>query len=136
MAECSQLGFELPGLNDKKIEGNFEGGNVSDGGLVVLRQVDRQLGLTKTLAKRLPGQRDPDKIEHSLENRAGRKEAWLMHKDGTELARAQGFYCACSSVLLEFFQFWKIDGASTRSPGCSCTSSDGSSRILLTSTII
>ena len=42
MAECSQLGFELAGLKDKKIEGNFEGGNVtSDGGLVVLRQVDR-----------------------------------------------------------------------------------------------
>src|SRR6516164_3110722 len=69
MAECSQLGFELPCLKGKKIEGNFEGGNVtSDGGLVVLRQVDRWLGLTKSLAKRLPDQRDPDKIEHSLES--------------------------------------------------------------------
>ena len=130
MAECSQLDFELPGFNWRKIEGNFEGGNVSsDGGLVVLRQVDRWLGLTQALAKRLPDQRDPDKIEHSLksmlrpriydlalgyedlndhdslrkdllwqtaterteelascstlcrlENRAGRKEAWLMHE--------------------------------------------------------
>jgi hypothetical protein len=33
MTECSQLGFELPGLSGRKIEGNFEGGNVSsDGG--------------------------------------------------------------------------------------------------------
>ena len=64
MTECSQLGFELPGFNGRKIEGNFEGGNVSsDGGLVVLRQVDRWLGLTQALAKRLPDQRDPDKIE-------------------------------------------------------------------------
>jgi len=23
MAECSQLGFELPGFNGRKIEGNF-----------------------------------------------------------------------------------------------------------------
>ena len=28
MAECSELGFELPGFNGRKIEGNFEGGNV------------------------------------------------------------------------------------------------------------
>src|SRR6266404_8985584 len=52
-----------------KIEGNFEGGNLSnDGGLIVLRQVDRWLGLTQALAKRLPDQRDPDKIEHSLKS--------------------------------------------------------------------
>jgi hypothetical protein len=25
MAECSQLGFELPSSNGRKIEGNFEG---------------------------------------------------------------------------------------------------------------
>src|SRR6201987_4613996 len=130
MTECKQLDFELPGLNGRRIEGNFRGGNVSrDGGLVVLRQVDRFLGLSKALAGRLPDRRDPDRIEHSLEsmlrqriyglalgyedlndhdclrkdllwqtaserteelascstlcrleNRAGRKEAWLIHQ--------------------------------------------------------
>jgi len=130
MAECNQPNFQLPGLNGRRIEGNFQGGNVSsDGGLMLLRQLDRRLGLTKTLAKLLPDRRDPDKIEHSLEsmlrqriyglalgyedlndhdslrkdllwqsaaerseelascstlcrleNRAGRKEAWLMHQ--------------------------------------------------------
>ena len=69
MAECNELEFELPGFSGRKIEGNFEGGNVSsDGGLVLLRQVDRWIGLTKTLAQRLPDCRDPDKIEHSLES--------------------------------------------------------------------
>ena len=69
MAECNELEFELPGFSGRKIEGNFEGGNVSsDGGLVLLRQVDRWIGLTKTLAQRLPDGRDPDKIEHSLES--------------------------------------------------------------------
>jgi Transposase DDE domain group 1 len=97
--------------------------------LVLLRQVDRWIGLTKSLAQRLPEGRDTDKIEHSLEsmlrqriyglalgyedlndhdflrkdllwqtaserreelascstlcrfeNRAGRKEAWLIHE--------------------------------------------------------
>ena len=151
MAECSQLGFELPGLKGKKIEGNFEGGNVtSDGGLVVLRQVDRWLGLTKSLAKRLPDQRDPDKIEHSLEsmlrqriyglalgyqdlndhdslrkdllwqtaaersqelascstlcrleNRAGRKEAWLMHEVLFEQF-LNSFESAPNELILDF----------------------------------
>jgi Transposase DDE domain group 1 len=36
--------------------------------LVLLRQVDRWIGLIKSLAKRLPDKRDPDKIEHSLES--------------------------------------------------------------------
>ena len=69
MTECSEFEFELPGVKGRKIEGNFEGGEVSsDGGLVLLRQVDRWIGLTKGLAKRLPDKRDPDKIEHSLES--------------------------------------------------------------------
>src|ERR1700751_1421989 len=69
MTECKQLDFELPGLNGRRIEGNFRGGNVSrDGGLVVLRQVDRFLGLSKALAGRLPDRRDPDRIQHSLES--------------------------------------------------------------------
>ena len=69
MTECSRLGFELPGFNGRKIQGNFKGGNVSsDGGLVLLRQVGRWIELTKSLAKRLPDKRDPDKIDHSLES--------------------------------------------------------------------
>jgi len=69
MTDCTQLSFELPGLCGRKMEGNFQGGNLSsDGGLVLLRQVDRFMGLTKDLAKRLPDQRDPDKIDHSLQS--------------------------------------------------------------------
>jgi hypothetical protein len=151
MTECNQLDFELPGLNGRRIEGNFRGGNVSsDGGLVVLRQVDRWLGLSKALAKRLPDRRDPDKIEHSLEsmlrqriyglalgyedlndhdflrkdllwqaaaerdeklascstlcrleNRAGRKEAWLMHEVLFEKF-VSSFETAPSRLILDF----------------------------------
>jgi hypothetical protein len=68
MTECNELGFELPGFSGRKIEGNFEGGNVSsDGGLVLLLQVDGWIVLTKAVAQRLPDERDADKIEHSLE---------------------------------------------------------------------
>ena len=151
MADCRQLSFELPGLCGRKIEGNFEGGNLSsDGGLILLRQVDRLMGLTKELAKRLPDRRDPDKIEHSLEsllrqriyglalgyedlndqdslrkdllwqsaaersaelassstlcrleNRAGRKEAWLMHEVLFEKF-VNSFESAPKELILDF----------------------------------
>ncbi len=39
MTECREFDFELPGLKGRKIEGNFDGGEVSsDGGLVLLPQ--------------------------------------------------------------------------------------------------
>jgi len=128
--EDNQLGFEFPGLGRRKIEANFAGGQVSsDGGVMLLRQVDRWLGFTKQLDSILPDRRNPLLIQHSqesllrqriyglalgyedlndhdslrhdllwqtatdrteelgscstlcrLENRAGRKEAWLIHQ--------------------------------------------------------
>jgi len=49
------------------VQASFTGGDVSsDGGLVLLRQVDRRLQLTATLAKRLPDLRDPTKVIHPL----------------------------------------------------------------------
>jgi hypothetical protein len=59
MAECSQIDFELPGFSGRKIEGNFAGGNVSS-------ERTEELASCSTLCR--------------LENRAGRKEAWLMHQ--------------------------------------------------------
>jgi hypothetical protein len=68
MRECNQLAFEFPGFRGRKIGADFGGGNVSsDGGLLLLRQVDRFSGLIKNLAKVLPDYRDPDRIIHSME---------------------------------------------------------------------
>jgi hypothetical protein len=128
--EDNQLGFEFPALGRRKIESNFAGGQVSsDGGLMLLRQVDRLLGFTKQVDRLLLHRRnglliqhcqesllrqrifglalgyedliDHDSLRHDLlwqtatdrtedlgscstlcrlENRAGRKEAGLMHQ--------------------------------------------------------
>jgi hypothetical protein len=130
MADCNSLPIAFPGFGGRKIEADFTGGDVSsDGGVLVVRQVDRWLGLSKRLGEVLPDPRDPDRITHPLEtllqqrlyglalgyedlndhdalrhdplwqtaaerdeplsssstlcrweNRAGRKEAWLMHR--------------------------------------------------------
>jgi hypothetical protein len=64
MTECNQIAFEFPGFRGRKIGADFGGGNVSsDGGLLLLRQVDRFSGLIKNL----PDYRDPDRIIHSME---------------------------------------------------------------------
>jgi Transposase DDE domain group 1 len=130
MADGNALPIEFPGFGSRKIQADFSGGQVSsDGGVLLMRQVDRWIGLTKRLGQLLPDGRDPDRITHSLEtllqqrvyglalgyedlndhdglrhdplwqtaaerdeplgssstlcrweNRAGRKEAWLMHQ--------------------------------------------------------
>lgn len=49
------------------IEANFEGGALSsDGGLMLLRQVDRKLGLSAAVADALHDPRDPERIPHTL----------------------------------------------------------------------
>jgi len=49
------------------IEADFSGGDLSsDGGLLLLRQVDRRLGLTRAAAAALPDPRDPERIRHGL----------------------------------------------------------------------
>ena len=68
MTTCKPLPLQFPGFNGRKIEGDFDGGDVSgDGGVLLLRQADRWIGLTKRLAEVLPDRRDPDRITHSLE---------------------------------------------------------------------
>ena len=69
MTKGNQLSLQFPGVNGRKIEGEFDGGAVSsDGGVLLLRQVDRWIGFTKRLAEVLPDRRDPDRITHSLES--------------------------------------------------------------------
>jgi hypothetical protein len=54
-------------LGRRAIEANFQGGAISsDGGLVLLRQVDRRIGLSKAVADVLHDPRDPDRIIHPL----------------------------------------------------------------------
>jgi hypothetical protein len=65
MPNCTQKEFGFPSFDRRKIEANFQGGDVSsDGGVMLLRQADRRLGLTKALDRVLRDPRDPDQITH------------------------------------------------------------------------
>ena len=67
MTQCiRQLSFGF--LGHKQVVGDFEGGNLSsDGGLMLLSAADRQLGLTAALARCLPDGRDQTKVVHGLD---------------------------------------------------------------------
>ena len=67
MTQClAQLPLGI--LHGKRVTGQFDGGDISsDGGLVLLAQADAQLGLTRRMAACLRDVRQPGKVRHRLE---------------------------------------------------------------------
>ena len=64
---CNPELFAFPAVKKRQVTASFSGGEVtSDGGLVLLRQADRKLGLSQALARVLPDPRDPERITHPL----------------------------------------------------------------------
>jgi hypothetical protein len=69
MPNCTQKEFGFPSFDRRKIEAGFNGGDVSsDGGVMLLREADRRLGLTKALNGMLLDPRDPLLITHPQED--------------------------------------------------------------------
>jgi hypothetical protein len=65
MPNCNSELFHFPSFDRRKIEASFQGGEVSsDGGVMLLREADRRLGLTRALDAALPDPRDPVLITH------------------------------------------------------------------------
>jgi hypothetical protein len=63
MPDCTQEELSFPSFDRRKIEASFTGGDVSsDGGVMLLREADRRLGLTKALDSVLVDPRDPNGI--------------------------------------------------------------------------
>ncbi|MCB1952092.1 MAG: transposase, partial [Rhodocyclaceae bacterium] len=67
MPKCTADQMEFGRLGRRRVEANFEGGTLSsDGGVMLLRQVDRKIGLSAAVAAALHDSRAPDLIEHTL----------------------------------------------------------------------
>jgi hypothetical protein len=61
-----QLGFQQ--LGRREVIGRFDGGAItSDGGGVLLREVEKRSGILKRVAGCFRDYRDPDRIENSVE---------------------------------------------------------------------
>ncbi len=70
MTKCyqnEQLVFAFPRCQKRVVEASFSGGDVtSNGGVLLLRQAERRLGLLKAVAKALPDARRRNSCAHSL----------------------------------------------------------------------
>jgi len=68
MSEDITLPFDLPSVCRKKLSVGFDGGQLSsDAGVLLLRGAERKLGLAGRLASCIRDKRDPNLIEHSIE---------------------------------------------------------------------
>ena len=69
MPVCIKERLYFSSLNRRNIEMDFSGGHVSsDGGVLLLREVDRHIGLTDRISKFLPDLRDQSQVIHSLKS--------------------------------------------------------------------
>lgn len=67
MPKCTTERMEFGRIGRRIIQADFTGGDIStDGGLMLLRQVDKRIGLTRAVAGALEEVRDETRITHTL----------------------------------------------------------------------
>jgi hypothetical protein len=67
MAECNQQFFDFYSVGGRKVEARFDGGRItSDSGALLLRELERSIGVIAKMAACFKDHRDPDLIEHSV----------------------------------------------------------------------
>ena len=68
MPNCTTKQIHFSSFNRKKVQVNFNGGNItSDAGVLLLREVDKKMGLTKALSQVIPDDRHPSYVDHKLQ---------------------------------------------------------------------
>jgi len=90
MTDAIPLPFDLPSVHRKKLTVDFDGGNQSsDGGLLLLRQAERKLGVCRRLADAMPDRRDPSRICHAMFEMVMARVSAIAcgHKDAIDLDR-------------------------------------------------
>ncbi len=66
--ECSELTFAFHPLGVREVCGGFSGGDISsDGGALLLREVERETGIVRRFAGCFSDHRNPELIEHTVE---------------------------------------------------------------------
>lgn len=67
MPNCTNEPIELGKVGRRVIEASFDGGDiVSDGGVLLVRQVDQRIGLTKSIARVFEDRRRRASVSHSM----------------------------------------------------------------------
>jgi hypothetical protein len=122
MTNCKRKSLYFPPHKSKKVELNFTGGDVtSDGGVVLLREIDRKLGLTKQVAALIPDSRDQRYIDHSVEEMLAQRVYGIALgyedlNDHTTLRKDPGFQTAinCGDNLASASTLSRFENTATK----------------------
>jgi Transposase DDE domain group 1 len=96
MTDDNLLPFCFAAVHRKKISAAFDGGRIgSDGGVMLLAQAERRLGIADQLARAIPDRRDPDRVTHLL----------------PDILRARIFAIACGYEDADDLDRWRTDPA-------------------------
>ena len=67
MTDNTSPTFLFPAVGRKKITAAFDGGRLSsDGGVMLLAQAERRLGIAERLACFIPDRRAPERVKHAI----------------------------------------------------------------------
>jgi len=69
MSDDMTLPFSFPAVGRKKLVGAFDGGRItSDGGVLLLGEVERRLGIARALARLIADPRNPLLVTHGVDD--------------------------------------------------------------------
>src|SRR3954470_8151896 len=96
MPNHSHLPFSFPAIRGKKVTAAFDGGRLSsDGGVMLLCEAERQLGIAARLAALFPDERDGTRVIHRV----------------SDMTRARIFAIACGYEDCNDFETLRCDPA-------------------------
>jgi hypothetical protein len=104
MFDDSLLPFDFPAVEGKKVIAAFDGGRItSDGGVMLLGVVERQLGIAETLARLISDPRNPLLVTHGVDDilRARILAIACGYEDADDLDHLRtdpGFKLACGRL--------------------------------------
>ena len=104
MSDDSFLPFDFPAVEGKKVIAAFDGGRItSDGGVMLLGVVERQLGIAETLARLISDPRNPLLVTHGVDDilRARILAIACGYEDADDLDHLRtdpGFKLACGRL--------------------------------------
>lgn len=72
--ECKKNRYEFQALGKRAVVGDFDGGQItSDGGALLLRELEKKSGIIGQFAKCFRDYRNPERIEHTVEELVGQR---------------------------------------------------------------
>ena len=79
MTECTQTSFTFANHSRRQVVARFDGGTItSDGGGVLLRQLEHSTGIVRQFAACFRDYRQPARIEHSVRELVSQRACGLV----------------------------------------------------------